>query len=125
VRALHARDLGKSQALDVARDGCDGRRIAVHEQARGRAAGESLQAERAGAGEKVDHPQARETRRPGGVFENIEQRLAHAIAGRPRQVSLWRHKGAATKLPGDDPHAIVLWISYALDDERSQMRNRR
>ena len=82
-------------------------------------------AERAGPGEQVDHAASVQPRRPGRGFEHIEQRLAGAVGGRAGGLSLWRHKRAATKRPGNDPHAKTLWKSCCLSDDLGAGQTRR
>src|ERR687888_156890 len=54
----------------------------VDEQRKGRAARERLETERAGAGKEIEHARAAD-RIAIGVNENVEQRLAQPVGGRP------------------------------------------
>ena len=59
-------------------------RLLLDEQAEGGAPRQRLEAERAGAGEQVEHPGALELEVGDAVGEDVEHRLAHAVRGRPR-----------------------------------------
>ena len=61
-----------------------------------------LDAERAGAGEQVEHP------RPLQLAEHREQRLAHALRRRPRGPAPRRLEPPAPETPGDHAHAITV-----------------
>ena len=83
VPAMNAGGAEEAHGLGVVADGAAGIRVGLDEEAEGRAARQGLEAERARAGEEVDHSRAPQSRRPGGVFEDVEDRLPRAIAGRP------------------------------------------
>ena len=65
----------------------------------GRAARERLEAERARAGEQVEHARAVDA-----VAQDREQRLAHAVGGRARGVAGRRLQAPSAPRAGDDPH---------------------
>ena len=82
VAAEDAGDAGQPERLDIGADqrACLG--AVVDEQREGRAARDRLQPERAGAGKQVEHARARD-RIAIGMDQDIEQRLAQAVGGRP------------------------------------------
>ena len=79
---------------------------------------ERLDAQRARPGEQVEHPGAVER------AEHREQRLAHAIGGRPRVAAPRRPQPPAAEAPGHDPHAATGSFSAA-SSSRGQQRTAR
>ena len=75
--------------------------VALDEHGPRRPARERLDGERARAGEQVEHARAVER------AEHREQRLAHAVGGRPRGAAARRPQAPAAEAPGDDPHAAT------------------
>src|SRR5262245_29193047 len=75
----------------------------VDEQRKGGAARERLEPERAGAGEEIEHARAGD-RIAVGVDEDVEQRLAQPVGGRPDRLRLRRRKRAAAQASADDAH---------------------
>ena len=70
------------------------------------AARQGLEAERAGAGEEVEHAQAIEVRAEA-AREDVEHRLAHAVGGGADRVVLGRDQRLAAELAGDDAHQAL------------------
>ena len=77
-------DAGQAQRLDVAADERARLGVLLDEQAEGGAARQRLEAERAGAGEQVEHLGALQREVGDAVREDVEHRLAHAVGGGPR-----------------------------------------
>ena len=75
----------------------------VDEQDESGAARGRLDAERAGAGEKIEHARAGD-RIAVGMEENIEQRFAQPVGGRPDRLGLRRGERAAAQASADDAH---------------------
>lgn len=116
--AEHARLRGETKRLEVSRDCRGGLGGAVEEDTEGGAAGQALETQGAGAGEEVRHARLGERRRPGGVVENIEDRLASAVGGRAGRMCPRRHNQAPSMLAGDDPHCQGPAGPSALKDNR-------
>ena len=87
---------------EIRLDRATGAAVGLDEDAAARAAGERLEPERAGAGEKVER--GRVVDRP----EQVEGRLADAVAGRSGGDALRRVDPVALPRAGDDPHARSL-----------------
>jgi len=99
VGAVH---LGlQSEGGQVVADGPHGGVRAVHEHGLGGPARQGLDAQRARAGEQVQHPQALD------VAEGGEQRLAHAVRGRPGPRAAGRDQAPPPELSGDDAHPPI------------------
>ena len=81
--------------------------VALDDGGLGRAAGEGL--ERDGAGARADVEDAR----AGHVAEDVEQRLAHAIRGRTHGVTARRGEGATAPGPRDHSHPRLLGVRSA------------
>ena len=95
--AVRDRRAGEPQLLEVRPDHPRGVAIALDEDAARSAARQRLEAQRARAGEEVEH--RRSLDRP----DQRERRLAHAVAGRPR-AGLRRGDPVALPRARDDPH---------------------
>ena len=103
VAAEDAGAPGEAQRLDIGADGAARRHRLLDEERKGRAARQRLEAERAGAGEEVEHAGALQ-HIAMAVGENVEDRLAQAVGGRPRVAAGGRGERAAAKLTADDAH---------------------
>src|SRR5262249_5376241 len=88
---------------DVLAQQCARLGAVVDEQRKGRAARERLEPERAGAGEEIEHARAGD-RIVIGVDEDVEQRLAQPVGGRPDGLRLRRGERAAAQPSADDAH---------------------
>src|SRR5262249_26341961 len=95
-----AEDAGAGQAelLEVAVDRPAGVAVVVDEEGAGRAARERLEAERARAGEQVEHRGAVDR------ADQVERGLADAVARRARVRAGRREDAGAAAAAGDDPH---------------------
>ena len=111
---MHLAELGRVAAED-ARSAAEAERGDVLAQQRARlgalvdeqdesgAARGRFDAKRAGAGEKIEHTRAGD-RIAVGVEQNVEERFAQAVGGRPDRLGLRRSKRAAAQAPADDAH---------------------
>src|SRR5688572_11509856 len=93
-----------AEGVDVAAEGVERRPRVLDEIRLGSAAREGLEAERAGAGEGVEHDRVGQDVRVRAVREDVEERLARAVARRPYVASGRRDDGAAAVPTADDPH---------------------
>ena len=82
VAAIDFRDAAEPQRLDIVAQQRAGLGAVVDEQRERRAARNRLDAERAGAGEQVEHARALD-RIVIGMDQDVEQRLAQPVRGRP------------------------------------------
>ena len=79
----------------------------VDEQRERRAARERFEPERAGAGKKIEHARAGD-RIAVGVSEDVEQRLAQPVGGRPHRLRPRRRERAPAQAAADDAHQRFL-----------------
>ncbi len=96
-RRIAAIDLGRAagaQRIDVAAQQRARLRAVIDEQHEGRAARQRLKPERAGAGEQVEHAGALD-RIAVGVRQDVEQRLAQPVGGRPDRLRFGRQQACA------------------------------
>src|SRR4029079_212989 len=103
VAAEDARAPGQAESLDVAADRSARRHRFLDEERVGSAAREGLEAEGAGAGEKVEHARALD-RVAMSVREDVEDRLAQAVGGRTGLAPGGRGEQPAAQLTADDAH---------------------
>ena len=89
---------GQAQLLEVLLDHPAGVAVLLHEDGACGAARERLQAHRAGSREDVEDARLLDR------ADDVEHRLAHAVAGRPRDDALRRRDPVALSRAGDDPH---------------------
>src|SRR4029079_12035442 len=113
VAAEDARAPGQAESLDVAADRSARRHRFLDEERVGGAAREGLEAEGAGAGEKVEHARALD-RVAVGVREDVEDRLAQAIGRRPRVAPRGRGERPAANLTADDAHRASPVSAFSL-----------
>jgi hypothetical protein len=98
VGALDAHRLGVQSLASRVQAG-DQRRVALEQDHFGGAARRRLEAERPRAGERVDAAPAVER-----LAEPVEERLAHAVGGRPEPRAIANRQLAALPGAADDPH---------------------
>src|SRR5258707_3944458 len=104
IAAENARDAAEAERLDVLSDQRARFGPIVDEEGKGRAPRYRLQAERPGAGEKVEHAGAGDCV-VIAVRQDVEERLAQAVAGRPYVLRLRRRQRAPAKPTADDAHS--------------------
>src|SRR5690606_5541423 len=80
------------------------------------------ESECARAREEVDHPHAGQVRRPGGVFQDVEDRLPRPVRGRPRSLPLRRDQGLASEFSGYDAQASFLPLVAANAETQAEPR---
>src|SRR5690606_14310602 len=103
VAAENLRAPLQAERLDIVADQATALRGFLHEQAMHGTARDRLYAERAGAGEEVEH--ARALRQAViGMGEHIEHRLAGAVRGRPDPAVARCRQGATAELSPDNAH---------------------
>src|SRR5690606_30520817 len=95
-------DAGEPQRGGVAAGDVGGGSGAVDERDDGGPAARGLEAERAGAGVEVEHARAVEH---AEVLEAGEDRLPHAVAGRPGALGGYRDRPPADRPRNDPAHA--------------------
>ncbi len=88
----------------VTADGGQRDRVQVDEGGEGGAARERFEAIGPGSGEHVDHREAGVGVERAAMIEDVEHRLAQAVAARPHRVGLGHADGAAAVFAGNDPH---------------------
>src|SRR5262245_33894726 len=107
VAAIDLGDAAQTQRLHIVAQQRPRLGAIVDEQREFRAARYRLDAERAGAGEEIEHPRALD-RVVVGVRENVEDGLAQAICGRADFVRGRRRQVAAPQSPPDHPHRLLV-----------------
>src|SRR5262245_12389512 len=107
VAPEHAGDAGEPERGDVLAQQRARLRGVVDEQREGGTARERLEPERAGAGEEIEHARAGDGVAIS-VNEDIEQRLAQAVGGRPDRPRFRRDQRAPAQAPADDAHQRLL-----------------
>ena len=103
IAAEDAGGAAQTQRLDVGADKRARLGAVVDEQRERCAARAGLEAERAGAGEEIEHARAGDGIAIG-VDEDVEQRLAQPVGGRPDRLRLRRREHAPAQPAADDPH---------------------
>ena len=103
VAAKHFGDAAQTQRLDIVAQQRPGFGPVIDEQREPGPARDRLDAERAGAGEQIEHPRICD-RVVIGVDQNIEQRLAQAVRGGPNLARRGRRQVAALQSPAYDAH---------------------
>ena len=103
VAAEDAGDAAEPERRDVLADERARLGAVVDEQREGGAARERLEPERAGAGEQVEHARAGD-RIAIGMDEDVEQRLAQPVGGRPDRLRFRRGERAPAQPSADDAH---------------------
>ena len=106
VTPIHLGDAAEPQRLDVLPQQRPRLRAVVDEQAKRSAARDRLDAERAGAGEQVEHPRIADGIAIG-MRENVEQRLAQAVGGRPDLARGRARDRAPAQSSADDAHRLL------------------
>ena len=91
---------GRSAAA-VSRSSAAAAAVRFHQRRRGRAARQRLDAQRAAAGEQVQHPHAGDVRR-----QPVEQRLAHAVRRGPQARRIRKGQLPAAQAAADDAHFL-------------------
>src|SRR5712671_1317952 len=104
IAAENARDAAEAERLDVLSDQRARFSPIIDKEGKGRATRHRLQAERSGAGEQVEHTGAGD-RVVKAVRQDVEERLAQAVAGRPYVLRLRRRQRAPAEPPADDAHS--------------------
>src|SRR6516164_8368143 len=97
-----------AETLDVLAQNCQGLAILLDEYGLGGTTRERFETERAGSGKGVEHRLLGKRDTGAGelaVREDVEQRLAGAVAGGPHRFSGRSEKAPAAMPTGDDPHA--------------------
>ena len=107
VAAEDAGDAAEPERLDILAHQRARLGAVVDEQREGRAARERLEPERAGAGEQVEHARAGD-RIAIGVDQDVEQRLAQPVGGRPDGLRFRRGERAPAQPSADDAHQRFL-----------------
>src|SRR5262249_50657728 len=95
------------ERLDVGAEKRARLRRVVDKQSETRAARDSLEPERAGAGEEIEHARARD-RIAIGMRQDVEQRLAQAVGGRPDRRRLRCGERTPAQASADDAHQSMI-----------------
>src|SRR5437660_8401730 len=104
IAAEDARDAAETERLDVLSDQRARFGPVIDEESKGRATRHRLQAKRPGAGEKVKHAGAGD-RVVIAVRQDVEERFAQAVAGRPYVLRLRRRQRSPAEPTADDAHS--------------------
>src|ERR1700722_16847189 len=108
IAAVHLCHATEPQRLDIVAQQRPRLGAVIDEQREFSTARDRLDAERAGAGEQVEHARVL-NRIVIGVDEDIEQRLAQPVRGRADVARGRRHQIAAPQSPADDAHGYALF----------------
>src|SRR6266576_1360029 len=103
VAAVYFGDAAQAQRLDIVAQQRSRFGAVIDEERERRPSRDRLDAERAGAGEQVEHAGTL-NRIVVGMNEDIEQRLAQAVRGGADLARGWRGEIAALQSPADDAH---------------------
>ena len=96
--------------------------LLVDEQRERGAARERFDAECTGAGEQVEHARAAD-RIAVGMHEDVEQRFAQPVRGRPDGFGFRRSEGAPAQGSADDPHRVFSSAAATDADRRRDPAN--
>src|SRR5262249_21820497 len=105
IAAEHLCDAAKPQRLDIVAQQRARLCAIVDKQRKGSSPRDRLDAERAGAGEEIEHAGALDSV-VVGVDEDVEERLAQAVRGRTDRLRRRCGEIAAPQSPADHAHAL-------------------